>query len=42
MKVFSISTNLFPSQIVYNVDQFIVINKNSKELINEERIAQQL
>lgn len=42
MKVLSISTNLFPSQIVYNVDQFIVINMNSKELINEERRAQQL
>lgn len=42
MKVFHISTNLFPSQIVYNVDQFIIINMNSKELIDEERRAKQL
>lgn len=42
MKVLYISTNLFTSQIVYSVDQFIVINMNSKELVNEERRAQQL
>lgn len=42
MKVLSISTNLFPYQIAYNVVQFIVINMNSKELINEESRAQQL